>query len=256
MDNTTKAIAARALGLIDLTNLNEGCTKADIDALCAAAKTKHGNTAAVCVFPAFVAQAVKALKGTGIKVATVVNFPHGGTDRRAVLAETKQVVADGADEVDLVIPYHALKQGDVEAVRAMVAMVRAATDGSALLKVIIESGELGDKALIEKASTIALSEGANFIKTSTGKVAENATLQTAEIMLSVLSAFGDPTRGFKPAGGIKTVEDCAAYLALADQIMGGGWATAKTFRFGASSVLANVLAALDGKAPASNSGGY
>lgn len=251
-----KAIAQRALGLIDLTNLNDGCTKADIDALCAAAKTKHGNTAAVCVFPAFVAQAVKALARTNIQVATVVNFPAGGTDRRAVLAETKQVVADGADEVDLVIPYAALKQGDEETARAMVAMVRAATDGSALLKVIVESGELANKALIEKASRIALEEGADFIKTSTGKVAENATLETAEIMLNVLADFDDHTRGLKPAGGIKNVEDCAAYLALADTIMGPDWATAKTFRFGASSVLANVLAALDGKTPTPDTGGY
>lgn len=251
-----KAAAQRALALIDLTNLNDDCTKADIVMLCATAQTPFGNTAAVCVWPAFVLQAVKALAGTGIQVATVVNFPAGGTDRRAVLAETKKAIADGANEVDLVIPYTALKQGDVDTVRAMITMVRAATDGSALLKAIVESGQLADAALIRQASLIALEEGANFIKTSTGKVAENATLATAKIMLNTVAEFEDHTRGFKPAGGIKTVDDCADYLALADRIMGPGWASTKTFRFGASSVLANVLATLEDKEPAPDAGGY
>lgn len=256
MSNQQHAVAQRALGLIDLTNLNDDCTAADIDALCAMAQTPFGPTAAVCVWPRFVAQAVTALAGTGIKIATVVNFPHGGTDIAAVRAETVRAVADGADEVDLVIPYRALMDGDTETARQMVAAIGAETQHGALLKVIIESGELADETFIRQASTIALEQGADFIKTSTGKVAQNATLTTAQIMLDVLAQFGDCHRGFKPAGGIKTVEDCAAYLALADKIMGAQWASAQTFRFGASSVLANVLATLGGDTPVQASSGY
>lgn len=254
---TQASVAKRALGLIDLTNLNDGCTADDIDALCRRARTSHGNVAAVCVWPAFVAQAVSALADSDVQIATVVNFPHGGTDRRSVLAEAKQVVGAGAHEVDLVMPYGAFAAGETGTAHDMVAMVRAATDGRAKLKVIIESGELGDPALIAAASRLALEAGADFIKTSTGKVAVNATPETARIMLEVLHDFGDPSRGFKPAGGIRTVDDCATYLDLADTIMGAGWATKATFRFGASSVLDAVLAALGGvDAPGNGDGVY
>lgn len=237
-------MAARILPLIDLTNLNDDCTPDDIDRLCEATRSNHGNVAAVCVWPRFVGQAVRNLQGTLIKVATVVNFPAGGTDARAVLAETKQVVADGANEVDLVMPYNALKDGDEETVRHIISIVRAATDNRAQLKVILETGELATPELIAGASGIALDENADFIKTSTGKVKVNATPEAAQIMLTELKRFGDPARGFKPAGGMKTVEDAAVYLDLADEIMGANWASAATMRFGASSLLGDVLAAL------------
>lgn len=244
--STRKEIAERALGLIDLTNLNDDCTPDAIIELCKRARTKFGNTAAVCVFPDFVAQSKELLSDSGVKVATVVNFPSGSDDVRATMHETKKAVADGADEIDLVLPYTAFKNGDSETARTMVSTIQAVTHNQAKLKVIIESGKLVDPALIKQASLLCLEEGAEFIKTSTGKVETNATLETAEIMLSTLAEFGDKTRGFKPAGGIKTVEDCGAYLDLADRIMGAGWASAATFRFGASGVLGDVLAALEG----------
>ena len=241
-------LAGRILPLIDLTNLNDGCTAADIAELCRNAITGHGPVAAVCVYPAFVAQSVAALAGGPVKVATVVNFPAGGTDQRAVLRETKQAVGEGVHEVDLVLPYRALASGDAAAAEAMVSMVRAATEGTALLKVIVEAGELKEPALIRKASDLALEAGADFIKTSTGKVAVNATPEAARIMLEAIRDAGDRGRGFKAAGGIRTVDDAGTYLALADEIMGEGWATPSTFRFGASSLLGDVLAALGGEA--------
>ncbi|MFZ2100608.1 MAG: deoxyribose-phosphate aldolase [Oricola sp.] len=246
---TRKEIASRVLGLIDLTNLNDDCTPPAIDALCAQAQTPFGNTAAICIWPRFVAQARKILgEGNPVRIATVVNFPSGEEAEKKVLHETKDAIAAGADEIDLVIPYKALISGDEEAARSMVATIRAATDGVALLKVIVESGELKLPTLIEAASRIALEEGADFIKTSTGKVTVNATPETAGIMLTVLKDFGDPQRGFKPAGGIRTVDEAGQYLVLADQILGKDWVSAKTFRFGASSLLGDVLATLgDGK---------
>ena len=252
-----KEIASRALGLIDLTNLNDDCTPEAIDALCAQAVTSFGDTAAICIWPRFVAQARKILgPDSAVKIATVVNFPSGDGGERDVLHETKDAIAAGADEIDLVMPYRALAAGDTEAARSMIATIRAATEGVARLKVIIEAGELGDPALIEAASQMALEEGADFIKTSTGKVAVNATPETARIMLTVLKTFGDPARGFKPAGGIRTVEEAGQYLALADEIMGKDWVSPKTFRFGASSLLGNVLATLSGDTPAEPASGY
>lgn len=239
-------IAKRALGLIDLTNLNDDCTAADIEDLCGRAQTKFGNTAAVCVWPRFVAQSASLLADTSIDIATVVNFPHGGTNIDLTVAETETALADGATEIDLVLPYHVFKDGDVATAQAMVQAIEKCVNNKALLKVIIEAGELKVEALITSASKLCLEAGADFIKTSTGKVAINATLPTARLMLQALADFGDVSRGFKPAGGIKSVDDCAAYLALADDILGPHWVEKSTFRFGASGVLNDVLAALEG----------
>ncbi|MEL6436486.1 MAG: deoxyribose-phosphate aldolase [Pseudomonadota bacterium] len=243
--NGVQELAKKAVGLIDLTNLNDDCAADDIVKLCEQAHTPAGPVAAVCVWPRFVGQAVRALDGSDIRVATVVNFPDGGDDVRATMHETKQCVADGAHEIDLVMPYRAFASGDAEITRSMISTIRATTDGSALLKVILETGELKDATLIADASVLALAEGADFIKTSTGKVAVNATLDAARIMLDAIKSHGDRARGFKPAGGIRTTEDAQAYLALASEIMGQGWATNATFRFGASSLLGNLLATLD-----------
>ncbi|MEM8541366.1 MAG: deoxyribose-phosphate aldolase [Pseudomonadota bacterium] len=242
-----KTIAERSLGLIDLTNLDDDCSSADIDDLCARAQTPFGNTAAVCVWPRFVAQSVGLLEGTDIDVATVVNFPTGDGDIKQVMHEAKAVVADGATEVDLVMPYKALMAGEIDTVEQMISTIRAVTDNRAALKVIIESGELDDDALITQASKLSLEEGANFIKTSTGKVAQNATLQSAKLILMAIKDFGDTTRGFKTSGGIKSVEGCGEFLALADKFMGPLWVGKSTFRFGASRVLSDVLAALEGE---------
>lgn len=250
-----KNIAERSLGLIDLTELGDECSAADVDKLCARAQTPFGNTAAVCVWPRFVAQAVQLLENTGIEIATVVNFPSGDGNIKEVMHETKAVVADGATEVDLVMPYKALLAGEIETVEQMLSTIRAVTDNRAKLKVILETGALNNDDMITKASGLALQEGADFIKTSTGKVAVNATLPAAKLMLIAIRDFGDRSRGFKTSGGIKSVEGCATFLALADDIMGPGWANKNTFRFGASRVLDDVLAALEGR-EAPTSEGY
>ncbi|WP_298822116.1 deoxyribose-phosphate aldolase [uncultured Roseibium sp.] len=244
-------IAARALGLVDLTNLNDDCTAEDITKLCARTVTDHGSVAAVCVWPRFVAQAAKELTGTGVKVATVVNFPAGGEDTEAVIAETRQAIADGADEVDLVMPYKAFVSGRKGFAEEQIIRIRAVIPEGVLLKVILETGEIKDPLLIHAASNLAIAAGADFIKTSTGKVAVNATLEAAEIMLTAIEEArrddGERVIGFKPAGGIKTAEDAAAYLAVADRIMGHNWVSAHTFRFGASGLLDSLISTIEGQ---------
>ncbi len=249
--------AKRALGLVDLTNLNDDCTAADISKLTARAVTDHGSVAAVCVWPRFVAQSVEELRGTGVKVATVVNFPYGGEDTTAVVAETEKAIADGADEIDLVMAYKALVSGRKGFPEEQIRRVKAVIPEPAILKVILETGEIGDPLLIHAAANLAIGAGADFIKTSTGKVAVNATLEAAEIMLTAIEEAGrdhGKSVGFKPAGGIKTAADAAAYLALADKILGHNWVSAATFRFGASGLLDSLLAEIAGKTPVSGEG--
>lgn len=251
-------VAKRALGLVDLTNLNDDCTAADITTLTGRTVTQHGAVAAVCVWPRFVAQAVKELAGTGVKVATVVNFPAGGEDTDAVIAETRQAIADGADEIDLVMAYKAFVEGRKGFAEEQIIQVKAAIPAPAILKVILETGEIEDPLLIHAASNVAIGAGADFIKTSTGKVAINATLEAAEIMLTAIEEArrDDAERviGFKPAGGIKTSEDAASYLALADKIMGHNWVAASTFRFGASGLLDALIATIEGQEAAAGEG--
>ena len=245
---TTRDDALRVLKLIDLTNLDETCTEDDVLKLCQQAQTSHGNVAAVCVWPRFVPTAVEALKGTGIEVATVVNFPGGDIPIDDVLASTAFAVSAGADEIDLVLPYRRFQVGlakpqdktHLTFCANMIARVgELAHQQGAKLKVILESGVLKDDEVIRKASALAIKHGADFIKTSTGKVDVNATLEAAQVMLEVIRATDRPV-SIKPSGGIRTVADAAAYLVLADSIMGPDWATPETFRFGASSLLGDA----------------
>lgn len=243
-DSGLRTIARRALVCLDLTNLDDACDSAAVDALCRRAQTEHGSVAAVCVWPRFVAQARGALDHTGIHVAAVVNFPTGDEPIEAVIAMAKTALADGADEIDMVVPWRRLVAGDAEAVTASVAAVKAAC-GAATLKAILETGELADDALIDVASRRALDGGADFLKSSTGKVKVNATPRAAEIMLEAILRSGKPA-GFKASGGVRTTEEAGVYLGLADRIMGAGWAGPRHFRIGASSLLDALLATLQG----------
>lgn len=247
--------AARALACLDLTNLDEGALPEDIETLCARAQTPWGNVAAVCVYPRFAATARRQLAGTGIRVATVVNFPTGDRALDFVRAMTADALAEGAEEIDMVIPWRALVAGNESAVREMIRAVRVNTPGTTL-KTILETGEIRDSELITRAATIAVEEGADFLKTSTGKVPINATPEAVELLLLAARAAGRPV-GVKPAGGVRTAEDAAAYLQLCDRIMGPDWACPGTFRIGASGVLRSLLAVLEGEgtAPAED-GGY
>lgn len=254
----TSAVARRILELIDLTNLADDCTEADVVALCERAHGPHGNVAAVCVWPRFVSRAVKELVGTGVKVATVVNFPRGNDSVDEVLGSVERCLADGADEIDLVIPYEKMRDqvdGDGDrAVVHLVAKVKESMPTDRMLKVILETGELGDASLVERAARLAVASGADFIKTSTGKTPVSATPEAVETMLAVLreSPRIDRRVGIKPSGGIRTVDDAARYLAIADRIMGPQWATPATFRFGASGLLDAVESEL-GRAPSAPS---
>jgi deoxyribose-phosphate aldolase len=249
-----RAAAARALACLDLTNLDEACDAAAIDALCARARTPHGTVAAVCLWPAFVAQARAALAGSGVRVATVVNFPGGDDDVLSVRTATRQVIVDGADEVDMVVPWRALAAGERGVVAATVYEVKEAARNRTL-KAILETGELKDPALIRGAADEALAGGADFLKTSTGKAPVNATPEAAAILLAAIRDSGRDA-GLKAAGGVRTTEDAALYLELCDRTMGEGWATPERFRIGASGLLAALLATLDGAAAPEGRGGY
>jgi deoxyribose-phosphate aldolase len=241
------AAARRALPLLDLTDLNDDGTAAAIEALCAKAVTPAGPVAAVCIYARFIPVARPLLAGGPVRIATVVNFPAGGEDTEAVARETAAAIEAGADEIDLVLPYRALAAGRADVAGTQVARIRAVAAG-VTLKVILETGRLVEPALIREASDLALAAGADFLKTSTGKVEVNATPEAAEIMLGAIRASGRPA-GFKAAGGIRKTADAAAYLAIADRIMGEGWASPATFRFGASGLLDDLLATL-GHTPA------
>jgi len=242
-----KIAAQTALGLMDLTTLNDNDTNEVVVSLCRQAKTNVGETAAICIYPQFIPAAKLALKNlnvSGIKIATVTNFPHGNDDVTKAVEQTKQAVELGADEVDVVFPYRALIKGNSQVGFDLVSACKQVCGNAVLLKVIIESGELKDPELIKLASEVSIDAGADFIKTSTGKVSINATLKSAEIMLNVIKNK-NPKVGFKAAGGVRTASDAKEYLDLTAKIMGPDWISAKHFRFGASSLLADLLSTLE-----------
>lgn len=248
-------IAQIALSLMDLTSLTNVETNEDIIELCKQANSPAGKTAAICIYPRFIPIAKKQLVAQGtpeIKIATVTNFPHGDSDIDIAVAETKAAVAYGADEVDVVFPYTALKAGDEDTGAALVKACKQACGEDVLLKVIVESGELASPELIKLASEIAIDAGADFVKTSTGKVPVNATPEAAEIMLNVIKNKNQKI-GFKPAGGVRNSDDAQVYISLVDNILGREWLSAEHFRFGASSLLGNLLSELGhGSAPDNN----
>ncbi|MCE8052147.1 deoxyribose-phosphate aldolase [Halomonas daqingensis] len=250
--------ARQALALMDLTSLNDDDNDTVIRELCARANTPVGHPAAVCVYPAFVQSARAALAEQGlagkVKVATVTNFPHGAADVERAAAETRAAIAAGADEVDVVFPYRALMAGDAEVGRELVEACKREC-GDAVLKVILETGELKEAGLIDRAGMLAIDGGADFLKTSTGKVTVNATLDAAKILLTAIKASGRDV-GFKAAGGVRTAEDAAAYLQLAERVMGAEWITPAHFRFGASGLLGSLLETLGVEQDKGSTEGY
>jgi deoxyribose-phosphate aldolase len=242
--STRETAARRALVCLDLTNLDEDCDAAAVERLCARAQTPHGSVAAVCLWPRFVPQARAALARTGIRVATVVNFPSGAAPLEAVVAETEAARAAGAEEIELVVPWRQLLEGEPAAIARCVERVKAAC-GGAPLKAILETGGLGSQARTGTAAALALEAGADFLKTSTGKHPQGATPEAAEILLEALARSGG-SAGLKVSGGLRTLQDAHRYLALCDRIMGPGWAGPRHFRIGASSLLDALLAALAG----------
>ena len=232
------ATARHAISLIDLTDLSDDHAPDGIDALCARA-AEYG-TAAVCVWPEYVARCVELLDGSDVGIATVVNFPKGNQQTGVVLDQTLTALSDGATEIDVVLPYRMFRNGDVKPTASLIEAVGDIIAPPGVLKVILETGELDDEA-IRGAAELAVGLGADFIKTSTGKTDVSATLGAARIMLEVIAAT-DRTVGLKPSGGIRTYDAAVAYLDLAAEMMGPEWATPSTFRFGASGLLDALLA--------------
>lgn len=233
-----REMLAKVASLIDLTSLNNTDTPAVIGQLADNASFNGIQVAALCVFPELVSVAKIALAERGLQmpVATVTNFPEGHANIARAVSETERAIGAGADEIDVVLPYQTLMQGDQRFPTQFVREVKAVCEQRAHLKVIIESGELKTTALIQQASEIAIAAGADFIKTSTGKVTVNATLEAAEIMLGAIHESGADC-GFKAAGGIRTLADAQNYISLAERIMGIDWVNSTTFRIGASSLV-------------------
>ena len=227
------AAAARILPLVDLTALGEGDDIHSIDALCA--RGLAAGVAAVCVWPGFLPQAKARLHGHPVKLATVANFPDGSSDIARVVRETADALAAGADEVDLVIPVQAALDGDVGLISELVEACRAKAP-ERTLKVILETGRLVEPALIGAAARAAVMAGADFLKTSTGQGAPGATLEAAAVLLAVIEE-AEGRVGLKVAGGIRTTQQAAQYLYLAEHFMSPGWVRPEALRFGASALL-------------------
>ncbi len=242
MSARRQELARRLLPLLDLTSLNDARDD-DIATLCAKAVTPEGSVAAVCSWPNFATEMAERLAGSGIGVAVVIDFPEGEAPAEAAAAEARQAVAAGATELDLVMPYRAWLAGDREAAKAQIAAVKA-TAGTAVLKVILETGAFPGPAEMAEAARDAVAAGADVLKTSTGKIAVGATPKAAEALLGVIRETGG-TVGFKAAGGIRSLEDAATYLEIAERHLGADWITPAHFRIGASKLLDVVLAALE-----------
>jgi deoxyribose-phosphate aldolase len=234
--------AARLLALVDLTRLERPDEPEAVDALLARAVTPAGAVAAVCLYPEWVPRAVGPLAGTGVRIAAVANFPAGDDDPARAAEEAVAAATAGASEVDVVVPWQAHLDGDAGAIGRLVAACRQALGPSVALKAILESGSLPGPAVVREAAARALDAGADFVKTSSGKLGPAADLRAAESMLEAIAAAGHG--GFKASGGVRTTSQAQAYLELAERILGPGWPTPATFRIGASSLLDDLLAGL------------
>jgi deoxyribose-phosphate aldolase len=241
---TSPAVTAgRVFALLVLTELADHATDDDVTILCDDAAGPDGSVAAVCVWPRHVAHAADLLSGTGVRVATVVNFPNGDEHAADVVNMTEQALGDGADEIQLVLPYGALLADDLQAASTMLDAVRSMvpTDGH-LFTVILETGELATAAHIEIAGRLAIAHGADCIMTSTGTTPVGATLAATIIMLRLVHEATHPV-GLVVSGGLSTLADVAAYLDQADDTMGPEWASPTTFRFGANGLLLALISA-------------
>ena len=239
-----------ALSMIDLTTLEGKDTSAKVKQLCY--KAQHLNdtmlglpfVAAVCVYPTFVSIAKKELEGTGINVASVSTaFPSGQSTLKVKLSDTKYAVDQGADEVDMVISRGKFLSGEYNFVFDEISAVKEVCSKSHL-KVILETGELDTLDNVRKASDIAIYAGADFIKTSTGKISPAATMPVTYVMLNAIKDYYKKTRikiGMKPAGGISTSKIALQYLVMLNETLGSDWMNKDLFRFGASSLVNDVL---------------
>lgn len=250
-----KRLLMSILNSIDLTSLNVTDNKSTILHLTGKVNSFSGrfsnipNVAAICVYPNFVSFVKEKLTARNVKIASVAGaFPSSQTFRSLKVSECKMAVEAGADEIDIVIPVGAFLGNDFEQVAGEIREIKEAI-GNRQLKVIIESGLLGDYESIFKASMVAMDAGADFIKTSTGKTAISATPEAAYIMCRAISDFYDETGirvGFKAAGGISTTSDALTYFNIVRSLLGEAWLNNSLFRIGASRLANNILADISG----------
>ena len=250
-----KHLLMSILNLIDLTSLNTTDNKSQIIHLTGKVNSFSGrfsnipNVAAICVYPNFVSVVKEKLTVKNVKIASVAgSFPTSQTFRNIKVAECKMASEAGADEIDIVIPVGAFLGNDFAMVADEIREIKEAL-GEKRLKVIVESGLLGDYELIFKASMIAMDAGADFIKTSTGKTSVSATPEAAFVMCKAISNFYSETGirvGFKAAGGIVTTADAINYYQIVNSCLGAGWLNNSLFRLGASRLANNILADISG----------
>jgi deoxyribose-phosphate aldolase len=239
-----------ALGMIDLTTLEGQDTPGKVRQLCYKGRHLHDahpglpHVAAICVYPSLVRVAHKALEGSNINVASVATaFPSGQSSRKVKLADTRYAVAEGADEVDMVISRGDFLRGEYSKVFDEIAAIKEAC-GEAHLKVILETGELSTLDNVRRASVIAMHAGADFIKTSTGKVEPAATLPVTLVMLQAIRDYYVETGrmvGMKPAGGISKAKLSIQYLVMLRETLGNAWMNPTWYRFGASRLANDLL---------------
>ena len=226
------------MGLLDLTTLEGSDTEKKVRQLCD--KAMQYSVAAVCVYPNMVRVAKDVLKNSQVKAASVAGgFPGGMTSTKIKVEETRWAISEGADEIDMVISRSKFLEGEYNFVFDEIAEIKSAC-GNTLLKVILETGELETLDNVRKASDMAIRAGADFIKTSTGKIQPGATLPAALVMLEAIKGHYQATGkkiGIKPSGGIKTAEQALQYFILVRETLGSDWVTPQLFRFGASSLL-------------------
>ena len=243
-----------AVQMMDLTTLEGKDTPGKVRALCNKAllpletDPTVGPCAAICVYPNLVPVAKRSLAGSTVKVASVAtSFPSGQSPLDVKLADTRRAVDLGADEIDMVIDRGAMLAGDYAKVYDEIAATKEAS-GPAHLKVILETGELGSYDVVRRASEIAIAAGADFIKTSTGKIQPAATPPVTLVMLEAIRDHFYATGrkiGMKPAGGVRTAKQSLHYLVLVKETLGDAWLTPDLFRFGASALLNDVLMQLE-----------
>lgn len=226
--------------LIDLTSLNDTDNAEVISALCQKAILPKAHVAAVCIYPQFIEQAKKILSKTPVKIATVVNFPDGTNSLDDVVGEIKTSIQHGADEIDVVFPYSLYLQGHKEEAYNFIRTCKATCGEKILLKVILETGALEDSATITEVSYNVCHAGADFLKTSTGKIAIGATIEAAEAMLQTIKKIPRPI-GFKVSGGVRTIDQAMQYVELAAHIMGEKWVTPQHVRIGASQLADSII---------------
>jgi deoxyribose-phosphate aldolase len=252
-DNSPKnklSILREIVSFIDLTTLNGDDTQEKVKALCSKGKNTENReqgvpaVAAICVYPNFARQVSESLIGTGIKTAVVATgFPSGQTFREVKLLEVKKAVEEGAEEIDMVISRGVFLEKNYDEVYSEIKAVKEAC-GQAHLKVILETGELENLTQVKIASHIAMEAGADFIKTSTGKIKPAATTDAFLVMTDAIKEFYERTGkkiGIKPAGGISDAETALQYYSIVKENLGEGWLNNELFRIGASSLLDKLL---------------